>query len=320
MTDGGTRNPDDGRVRLTVVVVTYNSAGCMTRCIQAARRSFDFSCDELVIVDNNSHDDTLGVVAAACPEAIVIRNDANVGFAAAVNQALDRRSGRHVALLNPDVQAIEGDIGRVLELLEDSSVAAVGTMLVDEQGAIQRQARTIPTPAVILAEDLALDSRVPGLQLSAEHRMMDWDMRSERDVGQACGALLFLGGDAMTRVGLLDERYFMYFEETDWLRRARDEGMRVVYTPSVRAVHEGGDSTEGSSSVGLELLLTDSMFAYVRKWNGPLAELAMRAVLVVADAARVPWAYLRGGEHRAKAELPRRRLRVDLGGRAPHGE
>jgi GT2 family glycosyltransferase len=122
------------------------------------------------------------------------------------------------------------------------------------------------------------------------------------------------------RLGPLDERYFLYSEETDWLRRAMDAGMRTVYTPTVEAVHIGGESAAETSHSDLRLLLTQSAYAYVRKWYGLPAELGVRAVLTVVDTMRAILLLVpRGPEGRARGHLALRRIMVDLGGRAPRG-
>lgn len=298
----------------SVAIVSYNSAHRLRACLDALRGVFDFTRDQVIVVDNHSSDDSVGVVEAACPEAVVIRNGVNVGFAHAVNQAIDVATGDHVVLVNPDVHSITGSLVRVRELLAQPDVAAVTVTLTDDDGVIQRSCRTTQTPMTIISQNVGLDGRLPGWRVSTTHEMLDWDMADERDVDYACGAVLFLSRRAIERVGPFDDRFFLYSEEADWLRRAKAAGLRTVYTPTVRAVHEASRSSAGSADAGLDLLLADSYFTYVRKWNGSLAELGVRAALSFIDAAHV----MAGVASSPRARLALRRLAIDLGRRPRH--
>jgi GT2 family glycosyltransferase len=295
-------------------MISYNSAHRLRECICALRGVFDFTVDEVIVVDNHSADDSIAVAEAACPEAIVIRNTANLGFAHAVNQAIDVATGDYVVLINPDVSSMEGSLDRVRELLARPDVAAVAVTLTDNEGVIQRSCRTAQTPMTIIGQSVGLDGRLPGWHVSKIHEMLDWDMTDERDVGYACGALLFLSRRAIERIGPFDERFFLYSEEADWLRRAKEAGLRTVYTPTVRAVHDANSSSTGSDDATLELLLADSYFTYVRKWNGRLAELGLRVVFALIDTAHV----VAGAASSPRARSALRRLAIDLGRRPRH--
>jgi N-acetylglucosaminyl-diphospho-decaprenol L-rhamnosyltransferase len=306
-------------MRASVVIVSYNSAHRLRDCLIGLREVFDFADDELIVVDNDSHDDSVIIVESICPEGQVIRNTENVGFARAVNQALRVASGDYVALVNPDVCEITGSLERVRQLLAEHSVAAVAVMLVDEDGALHRSCGTTSTPMTLIAENFALDSRAPGRSVLRKHLMSAWDMTDERDVDQACGALLFLSRRAIERVGPFDEQFFLYEEEEDWLRRAKQAGLRTVYTPEVRAVHAVSRSSAESDAT-LYLLLAESNLRYVRKWNGSLAAIGMRAMMILVDGVRVVAGLFPSERARLRARRAFLRLGVDTGRRAPRPE
>lgn len=306
-------------IRATVVIVTYNSAHRLRDCLTELRKVFDFADDELIVVDNDSRDDSVVIVESICPEGQVIRNTENVGFSRAVNQALRVASGDYVALVNPDVHRITGSLERVRQILAEPDVAAVAVMLVDEDGTLHRSCGTTTTPMTLFAENFSLDSRAPGRRVLRKHLMSAWDMTDERDVEQACGALLFLSRRAIERVGLFDERFFLYEEEEDWLRRAKQAGLRTVYTPQVRAVHAANRSSAESDAT-LYLLLAESNLLYVRKWNGPLIEIGLRAMMTLLDGVRVLAGIFPNEHARLRARRACLRLGVDVGQRAPRPE
>jgi GT2 family glycosyltransferase len=304
----------EGRaVPASVVIVSYNSAHRLRACLDALRGVFDLTSDQVIVVDNHSSDDSVAVAEAACPEAVVIPNAANVGFARAVDQAIGVATGDHVVLVNPDVHSVTGSLARVHELLARPDVAAVTVSLTDN-GVLQRSCRTTQTPMTIIGQIIRLNGLLPDWHVSRNHEMLDWDMAHERDVDYACGALLFLSRRAIERVGPFDERFFLYSEEADWLRRAKEAGLRTVYTPTVRAIDEANHNSAGSDNAELDLLLADSYFTYVRKWNGILAELGLRAALALIDAAHVA----AGVASSPRARPALRRVAIDLGRRPRH--
>lgn len=302
----------------SVIIVAFNSADCLAECLESVGRVFGSPEDEVIVVDNNSTDDSCAVVEQVYPTALLIRSERNEGFARAVNRGLEAAQGEYAVLVNPDTGCIQGNRERIEQLLAEPAVAAVALTLLDERGMVQRSCRTTPTPATIIAEDLMLDGRIGGFDLVSRHRMLDWDMASERDVDEASGALLCLSGDAVRRVGTFDERFFLYYEETDWLRRAKIEGLRTVYTPAMRAVHSARTSSGDADSATMEQMLTESMYAYVRKWHGPLAEVGVRVVFIVLDSVRLIASFARGPSARRRAAMAKHRLSIHLGSGVTH--
>ena len=139
--------------------------------------------------------------------------------------------------------------------------------------------------------------------------MLEWDHAEERVVDQATGALLFLRRAALTEVGALDTRFFMYWEETDWLERARHAGWHLVYTPHVGAIHAvGGSSAEIPASNWL--LLVESTYVYARKHFGLPTVLGLRLVWAAGDLVRLLTGLRAASAHRVEL---RERLRLHLG-------
>ena len=144
--------------------------------------------------------------------------------------------------------------------------------------------------------------------------MLDWDQCDPRPVDAATGACLFLRRSALADVGPFDERFFVYYEETDWLIRAKRRGWRTVFLPGVEAMHASGSSSPGVRS-GRSLLLLESQHRYARKHFGPVTAVLLRSALAGLDAARlVRHAGAGGAERRAQA---RDRIRVHVTMRAP---
>lgn len=297
---------------LDVVVISYRSSRRLETSLPALRL---FASEaRFFVVDNSPTDGVADVVRRLVPEATLIANQENLGFAAAVNQALRKGRGELVLLANPDVTAIRGSLSAVeAEFEQDLRLGAVGVRLLNPDGSLQRSCRTAPRPFDLVSESLALAARFPNWRRPKPFRMLDWDYTERRYVDCASGAFLFLRRAAVEDVGPLDEGFFVYYEEADWLVRAKARGWRTLFLPAVEAVHEAGTSS-GEDPAALSLLLLESQHRYARKHFGAAAALGLRAALGCLDLGRGVRAALPGMRPAASARTYWARLRLHLGG------
>ena len=271
-----------------------------------------------MLVDNSPGDGAAEALLGVVPRAEVIANTRNVGFAAAVNQGIRAGEAELVLLLNPDVTAIRGAWERVRDrFASEPRLGALAPRLRDEGGAVQRACRRVPTRFDLLSENLDLARRLPRWNRPRRFQMMDWDYAEARYVDAATGACLFLRREALDDVGPLDERFFVYWEETDWLVRAGRRGWRALYLPEVEAVHATSTSS-GLRYDDMGLLLLESQYAYAHKHFGHASELTLRAGLGLFDLARYgSLLAARGPVGRERREHVRKRISIHLRGRTP---
>jgi GT2 family glycosyltransferase len=300
-------------MRLDVVVVNYRSAPLIGGAIAAARGLAGAGAG-VIVVDNSPGDGAAEVVRAAAPDATIIANRVNRGYAAAVNQAVAAAHADIVLLINPDVQHISGSATGVADAFADPRVGAVVPRLVNTDGTLQPSCIRAPRPFDMISEDVALAQRFPGWRRPRRYRMLDWDHRDARPVDAATGACLFLRRAALADVGPFDERFFVYYEETDWLIRAKRRGWRTVFLPGVEAVHASAGSSPGVRSRP-SLLLLESQHRYARKHFGPVTAVLLRTTLAGLDTARLARHARAGGADRRAEALDRIRVHVTM--RAP---
>jgi N-acetylglucosaminyl-diphospho-decaprenol L-rhamnosyltransferase len=300
-------------IRLDVVVVNFHSAALIARTIEVARE-FAGARTRVIVVDNSPGDAAAGIVRSAAPDATVIENSVNHGYAAAVNQALVKCDAELVLLINPDVEGLSGSYADVLEAFRDPRVGAVAVRLVNTDGTLQPSCICAPRPFDLISEDVAFAERFPGWRRPRRYRMLDWDHRDARPVDAARGACIFLRRAAIEDVGPFDEHFFVYYEETDWLVRAKRRGWRTVFLPSVEAVHASAGSSPDMRSPH-SLLLLESQHRYARKHFGALPTGLLRATQLGIDTARLV-RYALGGRPDARAAAADR-IRVHLTMRAP---
>ena len=225
---------------LSVIVVAYRSAAHLPACLEAVASSADRLSRETIVVDNASGDGTPELVRRQAPDARLIVNEANRGFAAAVNQAARIARGRHLLLLNPDARPLPGCLERLAAELDGRPEAAfAGPQLVDPDGARQPSAWPAPGLLTLAYEALLLHNLMPRSRL----RLVTAPAGEPVDVECLSGACLLVRRAAFEALGGFDERFFIYYEDTDLALRARAAGHRVRLVPAARAVHLVGGSS-----------------------------------------------------------------------------
>jgi N-acetylglucosaminyl-diphospho-decaprenol L-rhamnosyltransferase len=301
-------------MRSDVVFVSYHSEQALAVSVPVLTR---FAGDDarFFLVDNAPDGGLETLVARLGERATLIRNTANRGFSAAVNQAISAGSGELILLANPDILSIRGTAKEIEKIFADNPrVAAVGGVLLARDGSRRDSCMAAPSPLDYVMETLPLAEWFPRWDRPKRMRMLDFDGRQERVVDAVCGACVYLRRDAVDDVGLFDERFFVYCEETDWMIRAKQRGWQTVFTPRLEAVHDAGTSSEGSTAAELSLLLLGSQHAYIRKHFGYAPDLLVRACLVLFDLLRWVKAFWRGPERHHRQQAALQRIRANVSG------
>ena len=230
--------------RRSVITVTYNSGALIWRCLSALRPQLHAG-DEVFLVDNASTDHSLNGIEEAFPGLRVIRNVDNRGYAAANNQALRLAQGDYVLLLNPDVVLAPGALATATAYLDaHPDVGILGPKILLPNGRLDPPARrTFKTPATYFYKLTGLSWLFPRHHRFGRYYLSYLDDDLLTDVDAVVGAFMLIRRATMARIGLLDERFFMYCEDEDWCWRAKQDDWRVVYHPAVIAHHYKGSST-----------------------------------------------------------------------------
>lgn len=273
----GTPQP---RADVRVVVVSWNSRATLSDCLRSIA-STDLAV-EAWLVDNASADGSADVVARDFPAVHLIRNGENVGFARACNQALRQADARYYCLLNPDARLEPGALAVLVRFMEEHpSAGACGPALAHADGSLQPNGGPLPS----LLGSFLYAMRLRNLNPAGYDRRFRWgreDFTADARVGQVSGACLLVRAEAVRQVGLMDERFFLYYEEVDWCARFQQAGWEVWYVPEARVLHHWGHST-GQTGFGSVRHLCRSQYQYFAKhrplWLRPLAWLVTRLEL-----------------------------------------
>ena len=222
---------------VSVVVVTYNALPWVERALESARGH------ETVVVDHGSTDGTLELVRERFPEARVIEQE-NKGLGGGSNAGMRIASGDYFLLLNSDAWALDDAVERLVAFAEEHPEAAVvGPRLLNPDGSLQRSVRGFPTVWRLATEYLFLRKLAPRSRALNAFYGSGFDHEEVREAEFLMGSVLLVRREAADTVGLFDEDFFMFSEETDWLYRFRQAGWKVLFTPDAEFVHVGGATT-----------------------------------------------------------------------------
>ncbi len=226
---------------LSVCIVAWNVADDLRQCLQSLRAQEGTATVEVLVVDNASTDDTVGMLAGQFPSVRALANRQNRGFASATNQALALARGRHLLLLNPDTICPPGTL-RTLVAFADAHPQAgiIGPKLLNPDGTLQPSCRRFPTISAALFRNTILSRLVPGAKAAADYIMAEWDHSSVREVDWVSGACMMVRREAYEQMGPLDERFFWGSEDVDYCLRAHRAGWQVLYTPEPAITHAVG--------------------------------------------------------------------------------
>ena len=233
-------------MRLSICIVNWNTREYLRQCLTAL---YEYPPDgaeiETIVVDNASGDGSAAMTAQEFPQAILIGNADNRGYAEGNNQALQQATGDYLLLLNPDVIVHPESLTRAMAFMADHPKAgAMGCRLIGPDGVTQRSLRSFPDPAPVLWEFLSLSKIFPKSPRFGAYRMTWFDYNHVLEVDQPMGSFLLLTRAALEKVGLMDTQFPIFFNEVDWCWRAKRElGFGIYYTPDVVVTHYGAGST-----------------------------------------------------------------------------
>lgn len=253
---------------LSIVVVSFNTRDALDRCLGCVVGD---PAAEVWVVDNASGDGSAGLVRRRYPSVNLLVNESNRGFAAACNQAIVRARGRVIVLLNPDAIPEPSALRTLCAVLDERpEVGVVGGQLLSPGGRPLRSYGETPSLGAFITEMLGVDS-VPGLRRLFPSVASPPKRRERpRPVGYVVGACLAFRRELVDAVGLLDERFFLYFEETDLCLRARQAGFLVWFEPAARIRHLG-QASAAQLGAEAEAHYARSAYAFVRKHQGTAA-------------------------------------------------
>lgn len=291
---------------VSLAILSWNARWFLRRCLASLYRPEDPdvreawrkaafspppSCPErfrweTIVVDQESLDGSPEMVEQEFPEARLVRQKPNLGFAGGNNVAYRQSSGRYFLLLNSDTVVHPGWLTPLVEYADAHPRAGlIGPKLLNPDGTLQYSCRRFPSLGAGLFRHTPLEIFSPRNRFVGDYLMKDWAHDAPRQVDWLSGACLLARREMIEEIGGLDEGYFMYFEDVDWSRRAHDAGWEVHYIPEPVVLHEVGKSSDRRPK-RMIVMHHQSAYRYFRRHSALGRSPVGRGLLAAGLAAR----------------------------------
>ena len=265
----------DALMDISIIIVNWNTGELLKNCLSAVKETVRGLSCEVIVVDNASSDGSVATLRDSFPETIVIENHENRGFGAANNQAMRVMKGRYALLLNSDAVLREHSVETLFSFMESRSEAGMACgQLLNADGSKQNSIASFPNLLTLLMNASLLEylfpARFPSKRYNCERPL---------EVDSCIGACLMVRKAAIDEVGLFDERYFFFFEETDWALRMSKAGWKSFHLPEAQIYHLQGQSIGRNIRSRVEFYR--SRYQFFRKWESRPVYLLYRVVIMV---------------------------------------
>ncbi|NOQ22869.1 MAG: glycosyltransferase [Candidatus Aegiribacteria sp.] len=236
---------------LSVVITSFNSASTLGDTIESLLKlAISESPCEVIVVDNASSDNSVEI-AEGYSQVTLLCSPKNLGLARANNMGAGKASGGSILFLNPDTVILPGALHTLMNFqLNHPNAALLGPMMLDSSGIVHSTARTYPTLFDIMLRRTPL-GKLPGAKKHIRKHLNPADTHKPSVVDWVVGAAMWLTPAGRERVGLMSEKYFLYFEDVQWCMRASDAGMEVWFVPGAVIRHDGRRESAGGSATAL---------------------------------------------------------------------
>lgn len=269
---------------ITVVMVSYNTRELTVQAITTLIQNCTLSL-EIIVIDNASNDETVETLRKSFPNVKLVQNQQNVGFGMANNQGFALATNDLVLLLNTDAYIKPCCIENLVDTIHsDAKIGVVGPRILNKDGTLQPSVHPFPGPLRAVLEYWWLERLFPSGTRLGSYR--NWSYADVADVPWLIGACMLVRKSVISETDGFSNEFFMYAEETDWQKRIRDKGWRIMFTPLAECIHLGGASG-GTADLKVRSAFFRSQDIYVRKHSGIAGLVFFRLVLIGSLLVRI---------------------------------
>jgi exopolysaccharide biosynthesis polyprenyl glycosylphosphotransferase len=255
-------------MKLLITIVNTNETKLLIRCLNSILEQEIHTDYRIAVVDNNSQDRVIELLKREYPDVAIIAKKSNDGYASAVNAAIRALDADYVLVLNPDIIVKPGALDVAVGFMEENKdVGIAGLKLLNPDGTVQYSCRTFYTLPTILLRRTFLGKLFPNSSILTRHLMSNWDHNSVRDVDWVLGACMMVRRTALQEVGLMDERFFLYFEDVDWCYRMKRCGWRVSYLSESEMIHDHQRKSAKGFISKSQIYHLKSALRFYNKWG-----------------------------------------------------
>jgi hypothetical protein len=271
---------------LAVIIVTFNSSGQIETCLDSIFREMRHPNTQVIVVDNASSDETVGIIRSRFHEVELVLSQRNLGFAAGVNLGVKHADAYHILLLNPDTIVFDHAIDRILEFAQANPECGIyGGRTFRSDGKLEPSSCwNAPSLWSMALFAVGISSIFQRNRWLDPESIGKWPRNTVRKVGFITGCFLLCSKAVWDRLDGLDERFFMYGEDLDFCIRASKLGFSPTVFPEAKLIHEVGQSSENPISKSLLLYRGKASMLRIH-WKQPRRQLGL-VFLVVGTGTR----------------------------------
>ena len=275
---------------VSIIIVTYNSDKEIVNCINSLLPQLNDIKGEIIIIDNDSTDNTISLISDIInTNILLIQNKDNFCYTKANNQGIKNAKGDYILLLNPDTIVPNGTITNLLnEINENKYCGAIAPQLRFSNGRIQKSCRRFPRRRDILYESIGLSKLFKKSKEFNYWKMGDFDHKITCLVDQPAGASLLISKKIIEEIGLLDEKFPMFFSDVDICKRIWDAGYNVQFTTNSFIIHKGGASVYRKR---IKMIISShlSFWKYFNKYNTKLFDYILNVLVGIFLLVLIPF-------------------------------
>ena len=255
---------------ISIIIVSWNTKALLRKCLQSIYDETKKYSFEIVVVDNNSPDDSAGMVRSEFPDVRLIANKTNNGFAPANNQGLKIAEGKNILFLNPDTIVLKDAIDKMMDYLlshKNEKVGCVACKLLNDDMTLQKSVNNFFSFWSSFFENRFFAGILKNMN-TKKMFMSFWDHNETREIDWAYGAVFLVSEECYKKVGMLDDRFFIYAEEMDYFMRIRKAGYKSVFLHDVEIIHLGKSSSR-QRRAAMFIQNYKSLYLYIKKHYNP---------------------------------------------------
>ena len=274
----------ESQLDLSIIIVSWNVKDLLNKCIKSIYTQTKKISFEVFVIDNKSTDGTVEMLTKEFVDKNdiysnlnIVFNNHNAGFAKANNQGITQATGRFILLLNPDTELIEpGTLEKCIKFMKENQKCGVlGCKLLNSDKSLQPSTRRFPTflsQALIMLKFYNLWPSLPPVK---RYYALDFNPKQTSSVDQVMGAFLLTRKSIIDQIGMLDEKFWIWFEEVDFCKRVKKLKYLNIYFPEAKIIHHHGQSFKKVLSYKKQKQLNKSILYYFKKYHSFFAYLGL---------------------------------------------
>jgi len=251
---------------LSIIIVNWKVKDLLKKCLQSIFEQTKNISFEVFVVDNASSDGSVEMVREKFPQVDLIASSENLGFAKGNNLAIKKSRGRYILLLNPDTEILDNALEKMVRFMDAHLDCGIsGCNLLNPDLSLQPSVRAFPNLASQAFILLKIHHLLPHTKTIYKYLVQNFDYEKMQEVDQVMGAFMMIRREVIEKIGMLDEKFWIWFEEVDFCKRAKSASFKILYTPKAKIIHYFGQSFKQAMGVKKQKDFNRSLSYYFKK-------------------------------------------------------